>query len=76
MAIINSNLLARSSVHIKEENPQHASLAPETPLTYESACPTVSTNELATPSEAITGPFSSFIIGSSPKADIQRKGFN
>ena len=76
MAIVDSDLPARSSVRTKEENPQHASPAPETPPTYESACPAVSANELATPSEAVTGPSSSFIVGSSPEADTQRDGFD
>jgi hypothetical protein len=76
MAIIDSDLPTKSSVRTKEENPQYASPAPETPLTYKSACPTVSTNELATLSEAVTGPSGSFIISSSPEADIQREGFD
>jgi hypothetical protein len=76
MAIVDSDLLARSSVRTKEENPQHASPAPETSPTHERACPTVSANELATPSEAVTGPSSSFIVGSSPEADTQREGFD
>jgi hypothetical protein len=46
------------------------SLALETPLTYKSACPAISANELATLLKAVIGPSSSFIIGLSPKADI------
>jgi len=70
MAIINSHLPARSPVYIIEENPQHVSLAPKTSPTYERACPTISTNKLATPLEAVIGPSSSFILGSLPEADI------
>jgi hypothetical protein len=40
------------------------------PLTYKSACPTISINKLATLLEAIIGLFNSFIIGLLPKADI------
>ena len=43
--------------------------------TYERACPTVSTNELATRLEAVIGLSSSFILGSS-EADTQREGFD
>jgi hypothetical protein len=75
MPIVGSNLQAKSLVCTMEENPQHASPAPETPPTQERACPAVSSDELATPSEAATGPASSF-IGSSPEADTQREGFN
>jgi hypothetical protein len=76
MAIIDSDLLARSSFRTKEENPQRASLAPEISPTHESACSAISANELATLSEAVTGPSSSFIAGLSPEADIQYKGFD
>lgn len=75
MAIVGSHLQAKSSVCTMEENPQHASPAPETPPIQERACPAVSADGLATPSEAATGPASSF-IGSSPEADTQREGFN
>ena len=44
-------------------------------LTYERACPAVSADELATRPEAVTGPSSSFILGSS-EADTQREGFD
>jgi hypothetical protein len=71
---IDSHLLARSPVYRMEENPQHASLVPETSQTYERACPAISTNELATPSEPVIGPSNSFIVGSSPGADTHRKG--
>jgi hypothetical protein len=70
MAIINSDLPARSLVHIKEENPQYILLPLETSLTHKSACPAVSANKLATPLEAVIGLSSSFIIGLSPEADI------
>ncbi|PMD62556.1 uncharacterized protein K444DRAFT_610603 [Hyaloscypha bicolor E] len=69
MAIIDSHLPARSPVCTMEENPQHASPAPETSPTYERACPAVSANELAAPSEPVTGPSSFFIVGSLPEAN-------
>ena len=52
-----------------EENLEHASLAPKASLTYERACLTISTDELATLLEAVIGLSSSFILGSSPEAD-------
>jgi hypothetical protein len=58
------------------ENPQHASPAPETSPTYERAYPAVSANKLATPSEPVTEPSSSFIVGSSPETDTQRESFD
>ena len=76
MAIVDSHLPAWSPVCAMEENPQHASPAPETSPTYERACPAVSADELATPSEPVAGPSSSFIVGSSPEADTQREGFD
>jgi hypothetical protein len=76
MAIVDSHLLARSPVYTIEENPQHASPAPKMSPTYERACPAVSTDELATPPEAVIGPSSSFILGSLPEADTQREGFD
>jgi hypothetical protein len=76
MAIIDCHLPARSLVYTMEENPQYALLAPETSLTYERACPTVSADEFATPLEPVIGPSSSFIVGSLPEADTQREGFD
>ncbi|KAG9229916.1 hypothetical protein BJ875DRAFT_521667 [Amylocarpus encephaloides] len=76
MAIVDSHLPARSPVCTMEEKAQRASQAPETSPTYERACPTVSADELATPSEPITGPSSSFIVGSSHEADTERQGFD
>jgi hypothetical protein len=52
------------------------SLAPETSPTYKRACSAISANKLATLLESVIGPSSSFIIGSSPEADIQREGFD
>jgi hypothetical protein len=75
MAIVGSHLPARSPVCTIDENSQHASPAPETSPTYERACPAVSADELATPPEAVAGPSSSFILGSSPEADTQCEGF-
>ncbi|KAH6700671.1 hypothetical protein BKA61DRAFT_620952, partial [Leptodontidium sp. MPI-SDFR-AT-0119] len=75
MAIVNSHLPARSPVGTIEENPQHVSPAPDTSPTDGRACPAVSADELATPSEPVTGPSSSFSLGSSPEADTQREGF-
>jgi hypothetical protein len=76
MAIVDSHLPARSPVCTIEENPQHVSPAPKTSPAYERVCSAVSADELATPPEAVTGPSSSFILGSSPEADTQRKGFD
>lgn len=70
MTIIDRYLPAKSPVYTIEENPQYASPAPETSLTYERACPAVFANELATPLKPVTGPSSSFIVSSLPKADI------
>jgi hypothetical protein len=60
MASVDSHLPARSPACTIEENPQHASPAPK----------------IATPPEAVTGPSSSFISGSSPEADTQHEGFD
>ncbi len=76
MAIINSDLPARSLVHIKEENLQYILPPLEISLTHESTYLTIFANELATPLEAIIGLSSSFIIGLLPKANTQREGFN
>ena len=64
MAIVNSHLPVSSPVGTIEENPQHGSPAPDTSSIYGRACPAVSADEPATPSEP---PSSSFILGSSPR---------
>ncbi|KAG4438634.1 hypothetical protein IFR05_005878 [Cadophora sp. M221] len=73
MAIVNSHLPVSSPVGTIEENPQHASPAPDTSSIYERACPAVSADESATSSEP---PSSFFILGSPPEADTQREGFH
>jgi len=73
MAIVNSHLPVSSPVGTIEENPQHGSPAPDTSSIYGRACPAVSADEPATPSEP---PSSSFILGSPPEADTQREGFH
>ncbi|PVH71241.1 hypothetical protein DL98DRAFT_597090, partial [Cadophora sp. DSE1049] len=73
MAIVNSHLPVSSPVGTIEENPQHASPDPDTSPIYGRACPAVSADEPATPSEP---PSSSFILGSSPEADTRREGFH
>ncbi|PVH70493.1 hypothetical protein DL98DRAFT_577855, partial [Cadophora sp. DSE1049] len=75
IAIVNSHLPARGPVGTIEENPQHVSPAPDTSPTDGKACPAVSADKLATPSEPVTRPSSSFSLGSSPEADTQREGF-
>jgi hypothetical protein len=61
MALADSRLLVQGSVSTAEENPEHVSLAPETFPTHDIAYPAVSADELATPSEAATGPASSIL---------------
>merc|ERR1712144_136400 len=71
---LNNNMaIVNSPVGTIEENPQHGSPAPDTSSIYGRACPAVSADEPATPSEP---PSSSFILGSPPEADTQREGFH
>jgi hypothetical protein len=75
MALADSRLPVQGSVSTADENPEHVSPAPETFPTHDIVYPAVSANELATPSEAATGPASS-ILASPLETDTQPEGLS